>query len=125
MTAIYFLVYLSTFLSFAEKCSVMCLLPAVPWCFSCPVPCPLWSLVSTADFFYQSLLALSWRTSCMNSFTNIKVMAPAHIFMIFNCLNSIICPKPVLFFRKVTRCRSSKEDHALKGMKEKAKDVEM
>ncbi|EOB06952.1 hypothetical protein Anapl_08146 [Anas platyrhynchos] len=33
----------STFPGFAEKCPTMCLLPAVPCCFSHPLPCALWS----------------------------------------------------------------------------------
>lgn len=123
MTAIYFLLSFSTFLSFAEKCSVMCLLPAVPQCFY-PFPCSLWRLVSTTDFFYQSLLALSWRTSCKNSLTNIKVMAPARIFYDTQLFKFNNLPVALYFF-KMIMCRSSEEDPTLKGMKEKTKDVEM
>lgn len=125
MTAIYFLLSFSTFLSFAEKCSVMCLLPAVPWCFSYTLLCPLWRLASTTDSFYQSLLALSWRTSCKNSLTNIKVMAPARIFYDTQLFKFNNLPLTLYFFKKVTRCRSSEEDPTLKGMKENGKDVEM
>lgn len=123
MTAIYFLVYFSTFLSFAEKCSVMCLLPVLVLLLPCSLP-PLEP--GSNSWFLLSVTTCPVLVNILHEFTHKhQGYGSSPYFYDIQLFKFNNLPLTFYFFRKATRCRSSEEDHALKGMKEKAKDVEM